>query len=372
MIPFESQGRRSTHLHSFGFCFTLILTWISLLASTTNGLTVHAPISATALVPVTVTWTLSNGDPTLFGLVEKDIDNSATVSIVPVDAGGESSGLATLTFPTAGEYVIQPIQQQSLEPGETASSIGGAPQIEIVKQSDPNGVGQPSIPFISITISPTSTSTSTQSSSITPSSITLPAQISTVSTTSQTLPSSSPSSSLSSKGSTLTGPDTATSTTPTLSTTSSSNQNIPAPLPTTTTNPLITLPSSTATAVPSSSAGSPGRSSHKGGLSHTAKKAIILAVTGTAVVGGTALVMCLRRKRFFKQRKQLEAFRQRLARIPGLQALGGRPDSLGSERSESYRSIESGRITSTTMSETTRAYPFAGSRSSVRSGRVLF
>ncbi|KAJ3889507.1 hypothetical protein GG344DRAFT_78723 [Lentinula edodes] len=69
--------------------------------------------SATIFVPITVTWSLSNGDPTSFGLMEKDVDDGTIGSVVAVNAGSSSVGNAELTFVKAGQYVIQGILQLS-------------------------------------------------------------------------------------------------------------------------------------------------------------------------------------------------------------------------------------------------------------------
>ncbi|KAJ4486519.1 hypothetical protein C8J55DRAFT_19776 [Lentinula edodes] len=58
--------------------------------------------SATIFVPITVTWSLSNGDPTSFGLMEKDVDDGTIGSVVAVNAGSSSIGNAELTFVKAG------------------------------------------------------------------------------------------------------------------------------------------------------------------------------------------------------------------------------------------------------------------------------
>ncbi|KAH7868841.1 uncharacterized protein C8R40DRAFT_1074464 [Lentinula edodes] len=58
--------------------------------------------SATIFVPITVTWSLSNGDPTSFGLMEKDVDDGTIGSVVAVNAGSSSVGNAELTFVKAG------------------------------------------------------------------------------------------------------------------------------------------------------------------------------------------------------------------------------------------------------------------------------
>jgi hypothetical protein len=99
-----------------------------------HGLSIRIPSeSATVSVPITVTWTLDDGDPSSFGLMEKDLDDGTIGSVAAVDAGSESSGFAELTFGKTGQFVIQGIQQQSLTMGETPFTIGGAPpQIGVV------------------------------------------------------------------------------------------------------------------------------------------------------------------------------------------------------------------------------------------------
>ncbi|KAF8829941.1 hypothetical protein HHX47_DHR2000084 [Lentinula edodes] len=80
--------------------------------------------SATIFVPITVTWSLSNGDTTSFGLMEKDVDDGTIGSVVAVNAGSSSVGNAELTFVKAG-----------LAPGETPEPTGGAPQIGVVENT---------------------------------------------------------------------------------------------------------------------------------------------------------------------------------------------------------------------------------------------
>ncbi|KAJ3725487.1 hypothetical protein C8R42DRAFT_444896 [Lentinula raphanica] len=99
-----------------------------------SGLSIQLPQTfATVSVPITVTWTLSAGDPISFGLMEKDINDESIGEIVPVDAGSSFSGTAELTFTKIGQFVIQGIKQQSLASGETPDPIGGAPQIGVVQ-----------------------------------------------------------------------------------------------------------------------------------------------------------------------------------------------------------------------------------------------
>ncbi|KAJ3878048.1 hypothetical protein F5051DRAFT_240481 [Lentinula edodes] len=100
--------------------------------------------SATIFVPITVTWSLSNGDPTSFGLMEKDVDDGTIGSVVAVNAGSSSVGNAELTFVKAGQYVIQGILQLSLAPGETPEPTGGAPQIGVVENTSLINNPQPS------------------------------------------------------------------------------------------------------------------------------------------------------------------------------------------------------------------------------------
>ncbi|KAJ3912988.1 hypothetical protein F5877DRAFT_84232 [Lentinula edodes] len=65
--------------------------------------------SATIFVPITVTWSLSNGDPTSFGLMEKDVDDGTIGSVVAVNAGSSSVGNAELTFVKAGSSASDPL-----------------------------------------------------------------------------------------------------------------------------------------------------------------------------------------------------------------------------------------------------------------------
>ncbi|KAJ3731216.1 hypothetical protein DFJ43DRAFT_433264 [Lentinula guzmanii] len=89
--------------------------------------------SATVSVPITVTWSLSAGDPTSFGLMERDLDDGTIRDIVRISAGFSSSGDAELTFANAGQFVVQGIKQQSLASSETPDPIGGAIQIGVVE-----------------------------------------------------------------------------------------------------------------------------------------------------------------------------------------------------------------------------------------------
>ncbi|KAJ3839398.1 acetyl-CoA synthetase-like protein [Lentinula raphanica] len=209
---------------------------------------------ATVSVPITVTWTLSAGDPISFGLMEKDINDESIGEIVPVDAGSSFSGTAELTFTKIGQFVIQGIKQQS------------------TSNSSP-------LPTVVITTIVTTTS------SLSPTSIVTSSPMPNISST----PISSTSTSTSTVTTVVTSSNAETSATTTLSSGSPSH-------------------SSTDNSRPPS------------GLSVKAK-AIILAVIGTTFVLVTVLVSRLRRRRLLQQRR-LAAFRQRLAQIPGLSALG--------------------------------------------------
>jgi hypothetical protein len=91
--------------------------------------------------------------------------------------------------------------------------------------------------------------------------------------------------------------------------------------------------------------------------------------------------MFLRRRSFIRQRNQIAAFRERLARIPGLSGLGdgslnSRSSGSESERNSSIvgdRITETGSMTRTTMSEIRwRTYPFSGDSSTGHSSRAFF
>ncbi|KAF5379258.1 hypothetical protein D9757_010683 [Collybiopsis confluens] len=349
------------------------LSSISFLTSTTDGFSIQIPqLTATAGVPFTVAWSLGPGDPTSFGLLEKDINNGEITSIIPVNAGAESSGFAGLTFPTAGQYVIQGILQQSLLVGETGSSIGGAPQVGVIGaistslgennvQPDPSS----STPKISITTSPTPPD-STSSPLATPrSSQTVAPET--------TLPSPAPSSSSSSSSSVDTSSVSSSAATSTSEIPSSSSH------PTSSSPTLVTIPistqlSSTITSAASASSNTtlPGASaSHSnGGLSYTAKKIIILAVTGTVVVGGTVMIMYIRKRKFIKQRRQLASFRQRLARIPGLSVFAV-PQVEGSEWSSFGGHSVRGSTIMISETRSGRDYPVSRGNS-ISSGQILF
>ncbi|GAW09541.1 hypothetical protein LENED_011702 [Lentinula edodes] len=153
--------------------------------------------SATIFVPITVTWSLSNGDPTSFGLMEKDVDDGTIGSVVAVNAGSSSVGNAELTFVKAGQYVIQGILQLSLAPGETPEPTGGAPQIGVVENTSLINNPQPSSTSSAPVVTTTSFSTSQISksfalpsrTSMTTASNTFSSQITSTETTGITLPS---------------------------------------------------------------------------------------------------------------------------------------------------------------------------------------
>ncbi|KAJ4481353.1 hypothetical protein C8R41DRAFT_841939 [Lentinula lateritia] len=288
--------------------------------------------SATIFVPITVTWSLSNGDPTSFGLMEKDVDDGTIGSVVAVNAGSSSIGNAELTFVKAGQYVIQGIQQLSLAPGETPESTGGAPQIGVVENTSLINNPQPSSTSSAPVVTTTSFSTSQISqtfvppsrTSVTTASNTFSSQITSTETTGITLPSLFSSSASDPLG-----------------IASSSDLTTLTMLPTSSVGTGTHTLSSTSTMIPSSSPSATSSSNNSvHGLSPRSK-AITLAVIGTVFVLGTLLVMYIRKRRFIKQRRQIAAFRERLAQIPGLSALGVRStwsSQSGSTEVTSHRS----------------------------------
>ncbi|KAJ3769088.1 hypothetical protein FB446DRAFT_749330 [Lentinula raphanica] len=274
-----------------------------------SGLSIQLPQTfATVSVPITVTWTLSAGDPISFGLMEKDINDESIGEIVPVDAGSSFSGTAELTFTKTGEFVIQGIRQQFLASGETPDPIGGAPQIGVVQGVVPTSesITSNSSPLPTVVITTVVTSSFSSLPHIISSSLTITPRIS------SSLSESTSSSSVSS---------------PTSIVTSSPMPNISStPIDSTSTvTTVVTSSNAETSATTTLSSGSPSHSSTDNsrppsGLSVKAK-AIILAVIGTTFVLVTVLVSRLRRRRLLQQRR-LAAFRQRLAQIPGLSALG--------------------------------------------------
>ncbi|KAJ4485191.1 hypothetical protein J3R30DRAFT_1322915 [Lentinula aciculospora] len=268
-----------------------------------------------------MTWILSGGDPTTFGLIEKDLNDRSISAIVAVHAGSSSSGTAEMTFMKTGQFVVQGISQLSLTPGATLNSIGGAPQIGVVEDTSLNNV-QRQTPIVV---------TSTTFGIFTTSSF-----------------STSSSSSLVSRVTETTAPRTTSNTTTrkeavttdVLSTPTSSTSSSPSSYKMTTTlTPIATSTVRTDTSSSMSTpTSSPDSSSSDGrGLSRKCK-AIVLAVIGATVVLGTLLIMCIRKRRFIKQRRRIAVFRERLAQIPGFQGLGVRSTWSSSTEPTSHTS----------------------------------
>ncbi|KAF8180562.1 hypothetical protein K438DRAFT_1976748 [Mycena galopus ATCC 62051] len=87
---------------------------------------------------VSVQWTLSDGDPTSFGLMQRNLGPSnAIISVTPVEnEEGANSGTISVLFPTSGQILLSPIAQLSLAAGDTPDELDAGPQLTVNPGSD--------------------------------------------------------------------------------------------------------------------------------------------------------------------------------------------------------------------------------------------
>ncbi|THU91360.1 hypothetical protein K435DRAFT_841070 [Dendrothele bispora CBS 962.96] len=97
-----------------------------------------APGSATVGVPAIATWFRDPSDPVEFGIVERDVNNQITHSVITI-AAQATQGTVQLTFDSPGQFVLPAVDL------EASTQVGAGPQIGVVN-------GGPTI------IAPTSTS----------------------------------------------------------------------------------------------------------------------------------------------------------------------------------------------------------------------
>ncbi|KAJ7433218.1 hypothetical protein FB451DRAFT_1380461 [Mycena latifolia] len=106
------------------------------------------PDTAQSGVPIEFTWTLDDGEPLSFGLMQRSLAGDTPILGIDdvTNSAGARTGTASVIFWTAGQIILSGVDQLSYNPAIQPSQFSAGKQLTITENTSPGGMVQPSPP----------------------------------------------------------------------------------------------------------------------------------------------------------------------------------------------------------------------------------
>ncbi|KAJ7489017.1 hypothetical protein FB451DRAFT_1362036 [Mycena latifolia] len=107
------------------------------------------PDTAQSGVPIEFTWTLDDGEPLSFGLMQRSLAGDAPILGIDgvTNSAGARTGTASVIFGTAGQIILSGVDQLSYNPAIQPYQFSPGKQLTITENTSPGGVVQPLPPL---------------------------------------------------------------------------------------------------------------------------------------------------------------------------------------------------------------------------------